>query len=71
MTQAEKHTIGQKKCPSCCCDGYYVHENCGGRWHERLIDDTIEEGFIHNYRCDKCFQEDYHYGYEDMKIEFA
>lgn len=67
----EKHIIGDKKCPACCCGGgIHIDNNCGGNWHERLIDDTEEDGFIHNYKCDKCFKDDYHYGYEDMKIEF-
>lgn len=65
----ENHTIG-KECKECCCGGIYVHENCGGRMHEMLVDDIDEEGYIHNYRCDKCFEKEYQYGYEDMEIEF-
>lgn len=67
----DKHVRFAKKCPACCCGGYSTHKGCGGRWHERVVDDDPEEGYIHNYRCDKCFEEDYQWDYEDMKIEFA
>lgn len=63
------HKIG-KPCDKCCCGQHYIHEKCGGNLHERMVGDTEEDGWIHNYRCDKCFEEDYHYGYEDLKIGF-
>ena len=68
----DKHVRGAKinECPACCCGGIYIHKGCGGRWHERIVDDTIEDGYIHNYRCDKCDKEEYSYDCEDMKIEF-
>lgn len=69
----EIHISGAKKneCPACCCGGGDIHEKCGGTWHEILADDTAENGFIHNYRCDRCNKEDFQHGYEDIKIEFS
>ncbi len=67
---SDKHIRNVKDCPACCCGGVYVHKYCGGRMHERLIDDTPEDGYIHNYRCEKCDVTEYHYGYEDSPIEF-
>lgn len=58
------------KCPQCCCGGNQHHEGCGGRWHEMIVDDTLEDGWIHNYRCDKCLKKDYCFGYEDCEIDF-
>lgn len=65
----EFHTRNNN-CDACCCKGTFVHKNCGGNMHERVVDDTMEEGWIHNYKCDKCDTEEYQYGYEDMTIEF-
>ena len=68
----KKHRKG-KKCPACCCGGGYVHKDCGGKWHEVVVDD-IDEGYgyewVHNYRCEKCDEEAFYPGYEDIKIEF-
>ena len=66
----EKHIRFNENCPACCCKSIYIHKDCGGRWHERVVDDTEEDGWIHNYRCDKCNKKDYSYGYDDMPIEF-
>ena len=44
--------------------------DCGGIWHEKMVDDDSEEGWIHNYRCDKCGMTDYRYGFEDYEIIF-
>ncbi len=67
-----KHIRNAKHCPACCCGGYYTHGNgCGGRLHERLVDDTIDDGYIHNYKCDKCDLYMPQIGYEDEVIEFA
>jgi len=63
------HIRGDLKCPTCCCHGS-IHKNCGGIFHERVVDDCPEDGWIHNYRCDKCNYEAYSYGYEDKTIEF-
>jgi len=68
MDDSSKHIEGSK-CPECCCH-QHRHEDCGGYWHMRVIDDTIEDGFIHNFKCDTCSLEEYHFGYEDMPIEF-
>lgn len=66
----EEHIRGEGDCPACCCGGNYIHKNCGGRLHERVVDDDPEDGWIHNYRCDKCDKKDYSYGYYDYEIEF-
>lgn len=66
----EKHIRGSEKCPECCCGGYSRHENCGGRLHERLVDDDIDDGYVHNYKCEKCDWEEFYPGFEDEKIEF-
>ncbi len=64
----EKHIIG-KDCKECCCQKP-IHKDCGGYWHCRVVHDDIEEGWIHNYRCDKCFQKDYTYEFDEYGIEF-
>jgi hypothetical protein len=64
------HIRNAEKCPACCCGGRSVHEGCGGRWHESVVDEDREFGWIHNYRCDKCNLEDYHPAYKDYTIEF-
>ena len=64
------HQRNYPKCEKCCCGQVYYHDYCGGKWHEKLVDDTVEDGFIHNYRCDKCNEKDYRIGYEEYEIEF-
>lgn len=65
MPFPEKHTRG-KECDACCCNGPYFHEGCSGFVHEKLVDDTPEEGYVHIYRCEKCdWNNIYMDGFED------
>lgn len=64
MNTFELHIRGEK-CKVCCCPKE-IHENCGGNWHCKVLDDDPEEGWIHNYKCDKCNQEEYYLGYDNQ-----
>jgi len=63
-----KHELG-KDCNQCCCK-FVHHENCGGNIHSELVADSVEDGYVHNLKCDKCNVEEYVPGYEDHKIVF-
>lgn len=47
------HSVGDEKCPACCCGGPGRCQICGGLRHNDMAEFTVSDEPEHTFRCDR------------------